>query len=404
MRCRGYSNSNHFSEVLERVKQVESLLKGLGLDLQQRCLAIQGVLGSKRSGCEIQDYVKEIYNKTEQIQQEIEALLSDPDLGNIKLLPNQFFAFSRLAERLSEIEWYPLPAITRYNDTDHFLGYVCALLVRQVQYPLQIPLVSGFSSDYYGAIPPYRLIKVPAAEHLFLLGLPDLCHELGHILFSNYTGTFLGNFLSDLSAYIQSEKQRRIREGAPPNYQVLYDRLETDWKDRWMTEFASDMIATFMVGPAFGHTHLRLCCSLDPDVFRPGFGESSTHPSGESRIRAIIAMLKRIGLEEDSEVIQNQWLKYLSAIGSKKPIEYDHCYPDALIDSLTREVHNGCVKNGLTTYKDQQASNNDINLPALLNEAWTVLLANPQGYAEWESAQVKRLRDNANKAVQSQFL
>jgi hypothetical protein len=374
---------------------------GLGLDLQQRCLVIQGVLESKRAGCEIQDYVKGIYDKTEQIRQEIEALLSDPDLGNTKLLSNQFFAFSRLAERLSEIEWYPLPAITRYNDTDHFLGYVCAMLISQVKYPLQIPLVSGFSSNYYGAIPPYRLIKVPAAEYLFLLGLPDLCHELGHILFSNYTGTFLGNFFSDLSAYIQNEKQSKIRDGAPPSYQVLYDGLETEWKDRWTTEFVSDMIATFMVGPAFGHTHLRLCCSLDPNVFRPGFGESSTHTSGESRIRAIMAMLKRIGLEEDSRVIQNQWHKYISAIGSKKPMEYDHCYPDTLIDSLATEVYNGCVKIGLMTFKNQQALNNDINLSALLNEAWTVLLANPQGYAQWESGQVKRLRDNANKTAQN---
>lgn len=383
------------------MKQVETLLKGLGFDLQQRCLAIQRVLESRKSGYEIQDYVKEIYDKTGRIRQEIEALLSDPDLGNARLLSNQFFAFSRLAEKLSEIEWYPLPAITRYNDTDHYLGYMCALLASKVRYPLQIPLVSGFSSDYYGAIPPYRLIKVPAAEHLFLLGLPDLCHELGHILFSNYTGTFLGNFFSDLSSYIQSEKQRRIREGAPPNYQVLYDRLETEWKDRWTTEFVSDMIATFMVGPAFGRTHLRLCCGLDPDVFRPGFGESSTHPSGESRIRAIVAMLKRIELDEDSKVIQDQWLKYLSAIGSKKPMEYDHCYPDSLIDSLAGEVDNGCVKTGLMSYKDQQTTSNGINLPALLNEAWTVLLANPQGYAKWESAQIERLRENVNKGSQN---
>ena len=379
------------------MKQVETLLKGLGFDLQQRCLAIQRILESRRPSYEIQDYVKEIYDKTDQIRQEIEVLLSDPDLGNAKLLSNQFFAFSRLAEKLSEIEWYPLPAITRYNDTDYYLGYVCALLAHQVRYPLQIPLVSGFSSDYYGAIPPYRLIKVPAAEHLFLLGLPDLCHELGHILFSNYTGTFLGNFLSDLSSYIQSEKQRRIREEAPPNYQVLYDRLETEWKDRWTTEFASDVIAAFIVGPAFGHTHLRLCCGLDPDVFRPGFGESSTHPSGESRIRAIVAMLKRIGLDEDSKVIQDQWLKYLSAIGSKKPMEYDHCYPDALIDSLAREVHDGCVEIGLMSYKDQQGTDNDINLVALFNEAWTVLLTNPQGYAEWESGQVRLLGDYARR-------
>lgn len=375
------------------MKEVETLLKGLGFDLKERCLAIQRVLESKKLDSEIQDYVKEIYARTGEIHQEINALLSDPDLGNVKLLSNQFFAFSRLTEGLSQIEWNPLPAITRYNDTDRYLHSLCALLARQVRYPLQIPLVSGFSSNYYGAIPSYHLIKVPATEHLFLLGLPDLCHELGHILFSNYTSTFLGNFFSDLSSYIRSEKQRRISEGAPPHYQVLYDRLETEWKDCWTTEFACDMIATFVVGPAFGRTHLRLCCGLDPDVFRPGFGESSTHPSGESRTRAIVAMLKRIGLDEGSKVIQDQWLKYLSTIGSKKALEYDHCYPQRLIDSLTREVHNACVKLGLVSYKDQGTTSDDNNLPNLLNEAWSVVQADPQGYAEWESGQVQLLQD-----------
>jgi hypothetical protein len=378
---------------------VETLLKGLGLDLQARCFAIQRVLESTKADSEIQDYVNEICDKTDQIRQEIETLLSDPDLGNARLLSNQFFAFSRLTERLSQIEWVPLPAITRYNDADRYLCSLCALLVRQVRYPLKVPLVSGFSNNYYGVSPSYHLISIPAAEQFFLLGLPDLCHELGHILFSHYTGTFLGNFLSDLSSYIRSEKQRRINEGAPPHYQILYDMLESEWKDRWTTEFVCDMIATFVTGPAFGRTHLRLCCGLDSGIFQPGFGEPSTHPSGESRMRAILTMLKSLGLDRDSEVIQDQWLRYLLAIGGQKPMEYDHCYPDALIDSLTKEVHKGCVKIGLVSYEDQHASGSDVNLSALLNEAWTMLSADPQGYAAWESEQVKHLRDNANKGL-----
>lgn len=381
---------------------METLLKGLGLDLQARCFAIQRILEGTKVDSEIQDYVNEIRDKTGQIRQEIDALLSDPDLGNARLLSNQFFAFSRLTERLSQIEWVPLPAITRYNDTDRYLRSLCSLLARQVRYPLKVPLVSGFSTNYYGVSPSYHLISVPAAEQLFLLGLPDLCHELGHILFFYHSDAFLGDFFSDLSAHIQREKQRRISEGAPPHYQTLYDRLETDWKDRWTTEFTCDMIATFMIGPAFGRTHLRVCCGLDPNVFRPSFGESSTHPSGESRIRAILSLLNRMGLDNDCRIIQDQWIKYLTTISGQKPMEYDHCYPDVLIDSLAREVHNGCVNIGLVSYKDQQrTSNDDVNLPVLLNEAWGVLLTKTAEYANWESEQVKRLREHISKSSQS---
>lgn len=376
---------------------METLLKGLGLDLQARCFTIQGILEGTKADSEIQDYVNEIYDKTDHIRQEIDALLSDPDLGNARLLSNQFFAFSRLTERLSQIEWVPLPAITRYNAADRYLCSLCALLVRQVKYPLKVPMVSGFSNNYYGVSPPYHLISIPAAEQFFLLGLPDLCHELGHILFFHHSDAFLGNFFADLSTHIQHEKQRRMSEGAPPHYQILYDRLESDWRDRWTTEFACDMIASFMIGPAFGCTHLRICCGLDPNVFQPGFGESSTHPSGESRMRGILAILKRIGLDDDCRVIQDQWLRYLLTIGGQKPMEYDHCYPDALVDLLAREVHNGCLNIGLASYKDQQASNGDINFPTLLNEAWTVLQTNPQGYAEWESGQVHILGEYVKK-------
>lgn len=374
---------------------METLLTGLLMELKERCLAIQRILEARKSNSQIRDYIEEIYAGADQILTEIEALLRDPDLGNARLLPNQFFAFSRLAEKLSGIEWHPLSAITRYDDTDTYMGCLCALLARQINYPIACPLVSGFSGNYYGAIPPYRLIRVPATEHLFLLGLPDMCHEMGHIVFYNYKGDFLGRFLSTITSYIRDEKARRISEGASPRYQELYDRLEADWKDRWTTEFTCDMIATFMVGPAFGHTHLRLCCSLDPDIFRPGFGESSTHPSGEARLRAITAMLRVMGLNNDAKLIQDQWARYLVVDGGRKPMEYDLCYPDMLVDSLTREVHNGCMKVGLVSYKDQKASDNDLNLPLLLNEAWTVLLSDTRNYANWEAEQIKRLKDYA---------
>lgn len=82
-------------------------------------------------------------------------------------------------------------------------------------------------------------------------------------------------------------------------------------------------------------------------------------------------------------------------------MEYDRCYPNALIDSLAREVHKGCVNIKLTSYKDQQASDNDSNLPVLLNEAWTMLLANPLGYVEWEAGQVHML-ENYVKKLQSE--
>ena len=76
-------------------------------------------------------------------------------------------------------------------------------------------------------------------------------------------------------------------------------------------------------------------------------------------------------------------------------MEYDLCYPDMLIDSLAKAVHSGCLKVGLVPYKDQRASSDDMNLPLLLNEAWSILFSDTKNYANWEAKQVKRLKDYA---------
>ncbi len=371
---------------------MESLLTGLVWDLREKCKAIWQILQSNNAKVEIKDYVDWISDKTTYILQGIDDLLNQPDFCDPKVLKHQCFIYSRLYHGLSQVEWFALPAISRYNDGDHYLNFLCSSLAQQVAYPLPAPLASGFSEGNYGTYPLYRLIKVPAAEPSFLLGLPALCHELGHILITFHESDYrhiIKDFSTTLSSYIDTKKQE---PGTSPKVLASYDGLKIEWKDRWAVEFTCDVIGTFMIGPAFGYSHLRLCI-LDRDVFRPGFGESNNkHPSPESRIRAILAMLKMTGFPQESTVIHDRWLKYLSMTATKSPADYDCCYPDTLIDSLVQRVHDWCVRIGLTPYKHQQATTNDGNLTLLVNEAWTLLLTNPKDYGKWELQKVKNLR------------
>lgn len=88
---------------------------------------------------------------------------------------------------------------------------------------------------------------------------------------------------------------------------------------------------------------------------------------------------------------------YADFLSPKKVHHYNPSFCAKAIAELAEAVYGGCMKIGLAPYKDQQATSDDINLPTLLNEAWTVLLANPQGYTTWESKQVKRFREGVNE-------
>lgn len=132
------------------------------------------------------------------------------------------------------------------------LTRLCHRLAEQVRWPLPAPLVTAISSQYYWTQPVFNVICVPTAEETTLLGLPDLCHELAHVLFLHHETILLGDFIQLLAAYIAQERQQVDAHQRPPEYRALYDYLFTQWRDAWVQEFVSDMVATYLVGLAFG--------------------------------------------------------------------------------------------------------------------------------------------------------
>jgi hypothetical protein len=199
-------------------------------------------------------------------------------------------------------------------------------------------LVAAFSSQYYWAMPNFNLICAPATEGRTLLGLPDLCHELGHLLLWHYESTLTGNFLQELAGYLASERRRVAAQQRPPEYRRLYDLLFTQWYDAWLREFVADMVAAYLVGPAFGWQHVRLCAGRSHNTYHPALGEAAEHPADEARLRGVLAVLELMGMPEVAARIGGLWHEYMAASGETRPADYDVCYPQPLMKSLARHT------------------------------------------------------------------
>lgn len=368
---------------------MNQFLQGLLLDLDKRCQILQDMLRNGDFHQDLHSATAGVYRQLEMLHRELRSLLDDPALGNPVLLRNQLQNYKRLAEHLSLVESYPIPFIMRYHPADHELSLLCAALTRQIDYPLDAPLVAAFSNQYYWTVPGFNLVCIPATEGRFLLGLGDLCHELGHILLVRYEAEFTSTFLSEVSSHIRSERERVRTDQRPPNYHQFYDRLLAAWRDRWTREFVADIIAVYAAGPAFGWQNLRLCARMTRDIFDNDL--ESLHPSDESRMRAILAVLHQMGRENEADEIAGKWTQYVELTGDAETTDYYLCYPENLINSLVDHVLSTCASIKLRPFTETASDKTRLNLIALMNRAWEEFLSTPVSYPEWENEQTEEL-------------
>jgi hypothetical protein len=187
-----------------------------------------------------------------------------------------------------------------------------------------------------------------------------------------------------LAAYIEREQQRVAAQQRPPEYRQLYDLLFAQWYDAWLREFIADMVATYLVGPAFGWQQVRLCADRSQNAYHPALGEAAEHPADEARLRGVLAVLELMGGPEVAARIGALWHEYVVVSGETRPADYEVCYPQMLIESLARHTVEGCQALGLRGFGPILHPPKTNDIPALLGEAWERFLTDRQSYADWE--------------------
>ena len=104
-------------------------------------------------------------------------------------------------------------------------------------------------------------------------------------------------------------------------------------------EFTCDFIATYLVGPAYAWTNLKLT-TLSSGKDRI-YADSPSHPSDESRMRAIFFMLKLMGHTAELTQIEESWKEFLAASNNPIPSNYNFIFPQSIIEQLAKNVFAG---------------------------------------------------------------
>jgi hypothetical protein len=224
--------------------------------------------------------------------------------------------------------------------------------------------------------------------------LPDLYHELGHPLLTEFNDAKLDplqkSFMRLWAAaqtHIHNELERESRRRTGPQSMRFYlEGWRKSWRS-WLTEMICDVFATHTLGPAFGWGHLHLSAKRGGDPFQVPLGGYSTHPADNARFHCILHVLNRNGWGDDARNLQGKWQGLLSLGGYSQSPEYARCFPDELLDVIAT-----LAADAVLTTKCGTAS--PAALPpvaAILNGAWAQFWRDPDGYAEWQQNAVASL-------------
>jgi hypothetical protein len=287
-----------------------------------------------------------------------------------------------------EREGLELPFILHFDQGSARATRLCEALLENISWPYEPMLVGTFSSQYYWTLPSWRIIAAPCNEEKRLLVLGDLCHELGHTAYHMDDLKMVDDFPIGLYQHLKKKLSSPcIPDGRNPNdylTQVIYR-----WLHSWLQEFVCDLIATYLIGPAFLRQHVRLRAMMQPASKIFNVDLNTSHPADHARATACLLQLRKLGFETETERLQDMWGELVTSSGEARSELFDVVYPEALLELLAQSVIDGCASIGLRPYDPEADLATDI--PRLVNEAWVKLEEAPGDYQEWEQETLEAL-------------
>lgn len=296
-----------------------------------------------------------------------------------------------IVNKVNNIEYHLITAINRQNGDDLYLNKLVNDICKEIKYPIQIPVISCNSPDYYHILPDYNLMYVPLMEAESLLHLPDIYHELGHPLI-DAKNLKVKPFQDNLGRLFKMMRKhflnKIIEEERKSNKTHLYNKYIV-WQESWISwgiEFFCDLFAVYTLGSAYVWSNLHLCIKQGGNPFE----SYKTHPSDNSRMKITIQALEYLGFKEDAIHIKIKWEQYLSMLDYKNDNDEAFAYPVSLIESCIVYALEGVKAIGcsIITPDSEQGE-----VQYLLNEAWRKFWQDPVNYNTWEA---KIIKENKN--------
>jgi len=267
-------------------------IKAIFFDLTGRIEKMQVNLASASLSNEVdQVFLEETKQLLNGLNVDITTLINSGDLDIEALSSNNVIKYNTLHEALLTIELFRYLIIINYGEAEEYFKKKIKRIYTEINCLQNPPLITTISNSesYYWALPSYDIIAVPTGEEQSLLNLPDLYHEMGHLIYNQYAQYLKGTIEQSLTKYYNAEIQRVVHEQRAASLITFFREKLNHWIESWIMEFTCDLIAVYLVGPAYAWTNLKLTTlSSGKDQI---FIDSPSHPSDEARMRAIFYLL-----------------------------------------------------------------------------------------------------------------
>ena len=364
------------------------LLNQLFYDLLQRFRFLRDELvATTIAEPDIAAYRDRLLTQIERSIETVQSLIDDLDHMQPEFARNMYHACKRLTEYAQLADEGPVCTLSRFQPRDRFLTRLVAAMCDEFNFPHARPLCSAITTQYYCILPRMDLILIPHSEPDHLLGLPDVYHELGHLLFRD-SAALIEKLRACAQAHFQSEIVRAQREAWPAASIDAFRTYSLRWSESWVVEFGCDLLATYVCGPAFGWTNTRLCARLSPEFFET----TASHPADAARTTAIRLMLQNRGYLKEAHLIDLQWESLQQTSGQSEPQGFRLAFPDALLSSIVEAVGEYCVSVGILPFDPDT-----MPIAALLNESWGRFVEDPSMFRTWEASQIEALRRRCDR-------
>lgn len=361
-----------------------ALLPGLIHDLRRRCVHLRGRLIGLPDDEAFNDLALSAFIAVADVVRELDQIVADPTLGDPSFAADHLRQFRRLAEQVILTESYAVPSLERFHADDRQLTRIAARLINESCLPLPPPVVVASSTQYYWTLPYFTLVSVPAGEAASILGLPDLGHELGHLLIVLQPVELLSGAEAVVATYFTSALSGALASGAPHAAELALAARQ--WGDEWLTELACDAVGCYLFGSAFALQHVRLCALFGNPLWTPALGDTAVHPADDARLRVVVAVLRAMGDDAGATAAEDSWAELSSAAPEPKPAGYDLCYPATLLSSVGGELHAALVRMGVNACPGGSGT-----LAELVVEAWQRFRADGSTYGAWEDTALASL-------------
>lgn len=328
------------------------------------------------------------------LHQEVKDIIESGDLDVPELSKYYVSQFNTFHEKLLNIELFRFLVIVNFNEPEIYFRKKIKRIYSEINCLQVAPIITTISNseNYFWALPDYDIIAVPSGEEKSLLNMPDLFHEIGHLIYFQYEFFLKG----DIEKIIKNFYDRQILnvdlEDRAPHLKAFFREKYLRWINAWIMEFCCDLIATYLVGPAYGWTNFKLA-TIGINKNKT-FSDTPRHPSDESRMRAILVLLEKSGFLQEACNIRTYWDEFIAATTKAPPDHYEDIFPAEIIDVIADNVIRGCEAIDLRRYSEQLISFEE-PVSSILNKAWINIIEKPFHFESWEKNMIDSIKRNS---------